>query len=202
MTTRVSPTDRIRAEIDALFAADRDLGEVVEDVARLGARLILQSALEAEVTEFLGRERHERGDRARAGSRNGHSDVTVKTIAGPVSLERPKLRGTDEVFASRLLGKHVTRTKTPAPRAPTWARRSGACTPSRPRRSSTEAAMRKPQRRPAPARTATEEGDRGRRSVLGRVDFVETTPADPRASCGATSGPRERRIPHVGSPAA
>lgn len=110
MTTRVSPTDRIRAEIDALFAADRDLGEVVEDVARLGARLILQTALEAEVTEFLGRQRYERGVRARAGSRNGHSDVTVKTTAGPVTLERPKLRGTDEAFASRLLGKHVTRT--------------------------------------------------------------------------------------------
>jgi putative transposase len=110
VTTRVSPTDRIRAEIDALFAdADRDLGEVVEDVARLGARLILQTALEAEVTEFLGRERYARRDRARAGSRNGYGDVTVKTTAGPVTLARPKLRGTDEAFASRLLGKHVTR---------------------------------------------------------------------------------------------
>ncbi len=109
MTTRVSPTDRIRAEIDALFATDRDLGEVVEDVARLGARLILQTALEAEVTEFLGRERYARSDRARPGSRNGYSDVTVKTTAGPVTLARPKLRGTDEAFASRLLGKGVTR---------------------------------------------------------------------------------------------
>ena len=110
MTSRVSPTDRIRAEIDALFATDRDFGEVVEDVARLGARLILQTALEAEVTEFLGRERYARGDRARPGSRNGYNDMTVKTTAGPVTLERPKLRGADEAFASRLLGKHVTRT--------------------------------------------------------------------------------------------
>ncbi len=46
MPSRVSPTDRIRADIDALFTADRDLGEVLEDVARLGARLILQTALE------------------------------------------------------------------------------------------------------------------------------------------------------------
>jgi transposase-like protein len=107
---RVSPTDRIRAEIDELFAADRDMAEVLEDVARLGARLLLQTALEAEVTEFLGRERYARGDRARAGSRNGHRPVTVKTTAGPVTLERPKLCGTGEKFASRLLGKHVTRT--------------------------------------------------------------------------------------------
>jgi putative transposase len=108
--SRVSPTDRIRADIDALFAEDRDLAEVLEDVARLGARLILQTALEAEVTEFLGRDRYARGDRARAGHRNGYSDVTVKTTAGPVELARPKLRGTDERFASRLLGKTVTRT--------------------------------------------------------------------------------------------
>lgn len=110
MTARVSPADRIRAEIDGLFAdPDLDLAQVVEDVARLGARLILQTALEAEVTEFLGRDRYGRGDRAREGSRNGHRPVTVKTTAGPVKLERPKLRGTDETFASRLLGKHVAR---------------------------------------------------------------------------------------------
>jgi putative transposase len=36
--------------------------------------------------------------------------VTVKTTAGPVTLERPKLRGTTAVFASRLFGKHVTKT--------------------------------------------------------------------------------------------
>jgi putative transposase len=108
---RVSPTEVIRDEIDALFAdPDRELGVVLEDVARLGARLILQTALEAEVIEFLGRQRYARGERTRVGSRNGHGDVTVKTTAGPVALKRPKLRGTDTAFASRLLGKQVTRT--------------------------------------------------------------------------------------------
>ena len=109
MPSRVSPTDRIRADIDALFTEDRDLAEVLEDIARLGARLILQTALEAEVTEFLGRDRYARGQRTRAGSRNGYASTTVKTTAGPVELARPKLRGTDERFASRLLGKAVTR---------------------------------------------------------------------------------------------
>jgi hypothetical protein len=46
---RVSPTERIRAEIDQLFSADQDLGETLEEVARLGARLLLHAALEAEV---------------------------------------------------------------------------------------------------------------------------------------------------------
>jgi putative transposase len=36
--------------------------------------------------------------------------VTVKTTTGPVTLERPKLRGTTAAFASRLFGKHVTKT--------------------------------------------------------------------------------------------
>ena len=49
MAQRLSPTVRIRAQIDELFASDRDLGEILEDVARLGARLLLQTALEAEV---------------------------------------------------------------------------------------------------------------------------------------------------------
>jgi putative transposase len=110
---RVSPTDRIRHHIDELFAENRPLPEILEDVARLGAQLLMQAALEAEVTEFLGRDRYQRagsaGD-ARPGSRNGYREVTVKTTAGPVTLARPKLRGTSEAFASRLFGSHVTKT--------------------------------------------------------------------------------------------
>jgi len=113
MPDRVSPTDRIRGHIDELFAQDKALPEILEQVARLGAQLLMQAALEAEVTEFLGRDRYQRAaacDDARPGSRNGYREVTVKTTAGPVQLARPKLRGTTEVFASRLFGSHVTRT--------------------------------------------------------------------------------------------
>jgi transposase-like protein len=110
VSKRVSPTERIRAEIDELFSSDRDLAEVLEEVGRLATRLVMQAALEAEVTEFLGRDRYARSERAREGSRNGYAPVTVKTTAGPVELSRPKLRGTDEAFASRLFGKGVTKT--------------------------------------------------------------------------------------------
>jgi len=113
VTARVSPTERIRAQIDALFASEGDLGQVLEEVARLATRLLLQTALEAEVTEFLGRTRYEQragADEPRQGSRNGYSPLTIKTTTGPVTLDRPKLRGTTQQFASRLLGKGVTRT--------------------------------------------------------------------------------------------
>jgi putative transposase len=107
---RVSPTEQVRAQIDELFASKQELGQVLEQVARLSVRLVMQAALEAEVTEFLGRDRYVRGERDRAGYRNGHAELQVKTTAGPVVLERPKLRGTTEPFASRLLGKGVSRT--------------------------------------------------------------------------------------------
>ena len=112
MSKRVSPTVRIRAEIDALFASGRDLASVLEDIARLTVRLMMQTAIEAEVDEFLGRARYERrGDEDRPGSRNGFQPPTaVKTTMGPVELQRPKLRGADEAFCSRLFGAGVTRT--------------------------------------------------------------------------------------------
>ena len=110
MSIRVSPLERIRADIDDLFASDRDLADVLEEVGRLGVRLLIQTAVESEVTEFFGRERYAHGDRVRPGSRNGHCPTTIKTTAGPVTIDRPKLRGTDEAFASRLLGVGVCRT--------------------------------------------------------------------------------------------
>lgn len=38
---------RVRAQIDELFASKHELGSVLEEVARLGVRLLLQTALEA-----------------------------------------------------------------------------------------------------------------------------------------------------------
>jgi transposase-like protein len=109
---RVSPSERIRDEIAELIAGATtgSLLDHFEQVARLAVRLVMQSALEAEITEFLGRDRYARGEREQAGSRNGYTPMSVKTTAGQVTLARPKLRGTAQAFASRLLGKGVTRT--------------------------------------------------------------------------------------------
>ena len=99
--------------------------ERFEEVARAAVRLVFRAALEAEVTEFLGRDRYARGEREREGWRNGYSDVSIKTTAGEVTLPRPKLRGADEAFASRLLGSGVTRTN--ALESLVIAGSSGAC---------------------------------------------------------------------------
>jgi transposase-like protein len=102
----------LRAQIDELFGSERDLASTLEDVARLTVRLMMQTAVEAEVDEFLGRARYERrDDDDRPGSRNGWQPPTaVKTTMGAVELQRPKLRGTDVAFCSRLFGAGVTRT--------------------------------------------------------------------------------------------
>src|SRR6266508_3284786 len=43
-------------------------------------------------------------------ARNGYCPTTIKTTAGPITIDRPKLRGTTERFASRLFGVGVTKT--------------------------------------------------------------------------------------------
>ena len=109
MTSAV-PSERFRAELEeALAGAERD-DDPIETIARLGARLIIQQALEGEVELFLGRARYERGEEL-VGYRNGYEPRTVKTTSGPLKLERPRLRNASELgFASRIVGEGVTRT--------------------------------------------------------------------------------------------
>ncbi|GAA2834713.1 hypothetical protein GCM10020220_024540 [Nonomuraea rubra] len=97
MARTLPPVQAIRAEIDALFAEGRDLVEVIEDVARL----IIQTAVEAEADAFLGRARYQRavtvtadrrqrrGEHGAAGYRDGHCPTTVKTTSGPITIAGP-----------------------------------------------------------------------------------------------------------------
>lgn len=55
---RALPTDRVRAKIDELFVSDRELPEILAEVAHLGARLLMQAAPETEMTDSLGRDRY------------------------------------------------------------------------------------------------------------------------------------------------
>ncbi len=107
---RVAPSERFRAELDdVLEGVDRE-ADPVEAIGRLGARLILQQALEDEVTEFLGRLRYERTADP-VSYRNGYEPRTVKTTSGAVALERPRVRDAQRLgFESKVLGKGVART--------------------------------------------------------------------------------------------
>jgi transposase-like protein len=107
---RVAPSERFRRELDDVLAGVDGELDPIERIGRLGARLILQQALEDEVSEFLGRARYERAIDP-VSHRNGYEPRTVVTTAGPVELERPRVRNAQQLgFESRILGRHVART--------------------------------------------------------------------------------------------
>ena len=109
---KIVPSERLRRELDEVLNGVGEYDDPVEAVARLGARLILQQALEDEVSEFLGRERYQRADGdGGVNYRNGYEPRTVKTTSGAMVLERPRVRNAAELgFESQVLGKGVART--------------------------------------------------------------------------------------------
>jgi putative transposase len=76
--------------------------ETLESFARLEIQRWLQDLLEAEVTEFLGRGRHERG--AKDGYRNGYGKPRrLALTAGTVTVKRPRVRNATDAFESKVL---------------------------------------------------------------------------------------------------
>jgi putative transposase len=61
------------------------------DVVRTGVEFVLQALIDAELTEFIGAEPHERTP-ARTNQRNGFRPRLLSTKAGDVELKIPKLR--------------------------------------------------------------------------------------------------------------
>ena len=106
----IVPSERLRRELQDLVAGAGEEPDPIEAIGRLGARLILQQALEEELSEFLGRERYQRRGEPLA-HRNGYEAVTVRTTAGPLELERPRVRNASALgFTSAIVGKGVCRT--------------------------------------------------------------------------------------------
>src|SRR5436189_5676305 len=69
----VPPSAEIQADIDKLMASGMvdDPQKMLSELARLGARLIIQRAVEEEFNSWLGRARYERRPEAGPGKRNG-----------------------------------------------------------------------------------------------------------------------------------
>jgi putative transposase len=91
------------------------LGEANEHLAelgRLGARLVLQRAVDEEVAAFLGRARYQHMPTA-SGSRNGTRPKPIQTAEGEISIAMPQVRNTAERFVSQVIPdtKAVVRTR-------------------------------------------------------------------------------------------
>ena len=80
-----------------------DFFSTLEVLCREKIGEVLQAVLEAEVDEFLGRIRGERAC-ARAGYRDGHEEERTITYGShPIRIRRPRVRESDERFASAVL---------------------------------------------------------------------------------------------------
>ena len=99
MEKRIAPSTRLEEAIAGLLAGGIGNGEQLAEIGRLGAKLVLQRALEEEVTDFLQRARYERTGEAQ-GSRNGVRPKRVQTAQGELELAVPQLRDTAERFVS------------------------------------------------------------------------------------------------------
>lgn len=110
---RIAPSARLEAQIAELLTQGlADDNQRLAEVGRLGARLVLQRAVEDEVTAFLGRARYQRTAEA-TGSRNGTRPKSIQTAEGELSVDMPQMRGTAERFISRVFpdSRTVIRTR-------------------------------------------------------------------------------------------
>jgi putative transposase len=118
----VPPSAEIAEQIENLLAVGvgENPRESLSELARLGARLIIQRAVEDEFDAWLGRARYERRpDYQRglrnydSGLRNGFRRRRVQTAEGELEVEIPQVREAAETFASKLFprGTKLVRTE-------------------------------------------------------------------------------------------
>src|SRR5579859_5112075 len=99
---RIAPSAVLEAQIAEVLSRGIADNEQLAELGRLGTRLVLQRAVEDEVTAFLGRARYERTPMA-SGSRNGSRSKPIQTAEGEITIAMPQVRGTLERFVSRVI---------------------------------------------------------------------------------------------------
>lgn len=120
MAIRVACFDQLRAEIHDLFNAGdeaRRLGDTLEDVARIGARL-RHTVLEADIAAFLGRDRYERREPvpdARSGSRNGTAGSVTPLRTSSARSGRRTCRRSSTITTSHFRFQRESRSEPVSP---------------------------------------------------------------------------------------
>src|SRR5438477_10154949 len=103
----VPPSSEIQASIDKLLSRGMvdDPQKMLFELARLGARLIIQRAVEEEFDTWLGRARYERRPEGPPGKRNGFRPRHLQTAEGELRIEIPQVREAALPFVSKLFPK-------------------------------------------------------------------------------------------------
>ena len=122
MRRTVPPSAEIEDQIDRLLAigVGENPGQSLSELAKLGARLIIQRAVEDEFDAWLGRARYDRRPdyqrglrNYQSGLRNGFRPRKVQTGEGELEVEIPQVRQAAETFVSKLFprGTKLLRTE-------------------------------------------------------------------------------------------
>src|SRR6202790_1402037 len=103
----VPPSAEIQARMDKLMGCRMldDPQKMLSERARLGARLIIQRAVEEEFDGWLGRARYERRPERQRGLRNGFRPRRLQTGEGELRIEIPQAREAAVPFVSKLFPK-------------------------------------------------------------------------------------------------
>src|SRR5450432_157086 len=90
----VLPSSEIEDQIDQLLAVGvgENPREALSGLAKLGARLIIQRAVEDEFDAWLGRARYDRRPDRQRGLRNGFRPRRLQTAEGELRIEIPQAR--------------------------------------------------------------------------------------------------------------
>jgi transposase-like protein len=109
---RIAPSARIEETIEQVLLGGLDDADRLSELGRLGARLVLQRAVDEEVTAFLGRARYERTEAA-TGSRNGVRTRRIQTAEGEIDIAVPQVRDSLTRFVSSTIPdtKAIIRTR-------------------------------------------------------------------------------------------
>lgn len=112
MKRRIAPSARIEEAIEEVLLDGLDDADRLAQLGRLGTQLVLQRAVDEEVTAFLGRARYERTPDA-TGSRNGTRPRRVQTAEGEFTVAMPQVRGSLIRFVSSTIPdtKAIIRTR-------------------------------------------------------------------------------------------
>ena len=112
---KVPPSEKKSEQIAALLQGGRaDGGVQLSELIRLSVEKTVQELLEAEQSEYLGRERYERtapDSAAGPERRNGYSPKRLRTAEGVMEVAVPQVRGGEMPYRSRLLGQLQTKSE-------------------------------------------------------------------------------------------
>ena len=104
MANKVPPSDQTSKQLFELLNGREEADDLVGEIMRLGMQTIIQKHVEGEQADHLGRGRYERGEEHR-GYRNGYYEKVLKTMAGRLPIDVPRVRDSDEPFESQLLSR-------------------------------------------------------------------------------------------------